>query len=181
MSGSATSTPDVMFETAERLLGCCSAALADASDLGAPAAAFVSVGSQLAWDRCECGQLSVHVLRAYPSDTFPILKQTAPFDRCATKLTVVEYVVTILRCVPGSQDDGEPPVPADMTDAARQDFLDRWAVRRGVACCFETDNPLLPTFRLLGEQLAVGEGGRCAGSELHVFVGHPNCVPCTEP
>lgn len=174
-----TTTAAATFDMAFRLLECVAAELAAASDLGAPPRVLVSPGAEIAWDDCECGQLTVHTLRSYPSDKFPIIKQVGPFTQCEATNTVVEYVVTILRCVPASQDDGTPPDAAALTDASRQDHLDRWAVRRGVACCFEaTDDPRAPTTRLIQEQLAVGSEGLCMGSELHLFVAFPNCLTC---
>lgn len=175
----ATTTATATFDMAERLLNCVGAALA-ATTSGAPARSLVSPGAEIAWDDCECGQLSVHMLRTYPADSFPALKQTGPFVRCEAKLTVAEYVVTILRCVPVSHDDGSPPTAAALTAASRIDHEDRWAVRRGVGCCFANDDPLAATQYLIQEQLAVGSEGQCMGSELHVFVAFPNCLPCTD-
>src|SRR5688500_5709375 len=120
---------------AQRLLECVAQELA-ATPTGAPPRMLVATGAEIAWDECECGQLTVHMLRAYPSDQFPVIKQVGPFTSCEAHHTVVEYVITILRCVPGSQDDGTPPVPAHVTAAAEVDHMDRWAVRRGVVCCF---------------------------------------------
>lgn len=173
----ATTTATATFDMAVRLLDCVGEQLA-ATTSGAPARALVSPGQEIAWDDCECGQLSVHMPRAYPSDTFPVLKQVGPFDRCEAKFTVVEYVVTILRCVPVSKDRGDPPTAAELTAASRVDHEDRWAVRRGVACCFEAEDPRRRTLRLLQEQLAVGSEGECMGSELHLFVAFANCDPC---
>lgn len=173
----ATAEAGATFAMAQRLLDCVGAELA-ATEAGAPARALVAPGAEIAWDDCECGQLSVHMLRAYPSDSFPVLKQAGPFGRCEAKLTVVEYVVTILRCVPVQDDQGHSPPAAALTAASVTDHADRAAVRRGVACCFESDDPRAPTQRLIQEQLAVGSEGQCMGSELHVFVGFNNCVEC---
>ena len=170
---------DATFDMAERLLDCVGAKLADTTE-GAPPRLYVAAGAQIAWDDCECGQLTVHMARSYPSDVFPLLKQSGPFRRCEASMTVTEYVITILRCAPGSDQHGRPPPAAAMTQAARVDHEDRRAVRAGVACCFEDDDPALAQFRLVQDQLAVGEEGQCVGSELHVFMGFPNCAPCVE-
>ncbi len=172
-----TPQPDYMFDMAQRLLLCCSAQLA-ATPAGAPARAAVIPGEEVAWDDCECGQLTVHVLRAFPTDHFPIPKTDPPFTQCGAALTLAEFVVTILRCVPVQDDNGRPPKPEALSTAAQQDFADRWAVQRGVICCFDQFDPSARPMRLLGEQLAVGTDGQCAGSEQHVFVGFNNCQPC---
>lgn len=173
----ATTEQAATYTMAKRLLTCVHEQLA-ATTAGAPARAMVVTGAEIAWDDCECGQLTVHMLRTYPSDQFPVLKQVGPFDRCEAAYTVAEYVVTILRCVPVQDDTGRAPTPAAMDAAAQVDHEDRWAVRRGVACCFENDDPRRRTKRLIQEQLAVGDEGQCAGSELHLFVAFNNCVEC---
>lgn len=180
MSGTIEAT--AIWDMAERLLLCASEALAD-TEQGSPEAAYVVAGSQVAWDYCHCGgQLTVHVRTAYPSENFPAQKLTAPFiGPCSATWTVVEYVVTILRCVPVQDDDGHPPPPADMHEAARLDMLDRAAVLRGITCCFEGEDRRRPTSHLIQEQLGVGAEGQCAGSELHVLVALPNCRPCDGP
>lgn len=170
----------VVEATAQMLLECASEALAG-TDAGAPPAAYLVPGAQVAWDHCACeGQLTVHVQTAYPSDNFP--DQALRTQGCTTAFTVVHYVVTILRCAPGSDDEMGPPTPAEMTAAALLDFADRAAVRQGVACCLlglaveDRRRPGPPW--VMQEQLGVGAEGGCVGSELHVLVGHLNCDAC---
>lgn len=175
----ASTTRDGLYEACSDLLACVGEQLAE-TELGAPAYQAVVPGQQIAWDVCTCGQLTVHVQRLYPSDRFPTIRQTGPFNRgqCG-EMTVAEVVVTILRCQPQPDDAGHVPRHEDMDEAGRLDFQDRWAVRRGVVCCFQPDDPQQPgQVHLLGEQIAVGEQGACAGSELHVFVPLANCLPC---
>ena len=171
--------PGIVEATAQRLLECCSAALADTA-AGAPPAAYLVPGSEVAWDYCACeGQLTVHVRNAYPSDNFP--DQALRLQGCPAKYTVVHYIVTILRCVPTSNDEMEPPPPAEMTAAALTDWADRAAVRQGVACCLlatPVDRRRPAPLWVVQDQLGVGADGRCAGSELHVLIGHLNCEAC---
>lgn len=166
------------WDMSNRLLQCVSAQLAETT-AGSPARALVIPGAQVAWDVCECGQLTVHLRTMYPSDSFPAQKLSAPFEKCdPAAWSVAEFVVTILRCVPVQDNRGNPPAAAELHAAALTDQIDRWAVRRGVTCCFEDEDPRAPTPRLLQEQLAVGAEGRCMGSELHVLVGLRNCEAC---
>jgi hypothetical protein len=169
--------PTAIWDQANALLLCVSAELAGL-EAGAPARSLVSPGAEIAWDDCQCGQLTVHVLRAFPSDKFPILKLDGPFTRCAPKLTVVEFVVTILRCVPVQDDQGRAPAAAKLHAAALTDQLDRAAVRRGIVCCLTAEDPRRQLNFLMQEQLAIGSEGECMGSEQHVFVGLPNCLDC---
>lgn len=164
-----------LYGMASRLLGCAQVSLA-ASLAGSPERASVVSGAQIAWDTCDCGgQLTVHTARVFPSDAFPVQKQEPPYRRCKAKLVVVEYVVTILRCVPVQDDAGTPPPVSAMDHAAQVDASDREAVLSAVSCCLEDLDDRLPKFMLMTEQLPVGDQGMCAGSETHVLVGLPNC------
>jgi len=167
-----------IIEVAQQLLECSSAALAETAE-GAPAHAYLVPGGQVAWDWCHCGgQLTVHIRTAYPSDSFPtqLLTETS----CLATYTVVEYVVTVLRCGPTQDGHGNPPPGADINAAGLVDFTDRTAVRRAVSCCpLDDGNPArAKTKRVLQEHLGVGQGGQCVGSELHVLVGLLNCGEC---
>jgi hypothetical protein len=167
------------FDTADRLLQCVKAEL-DVTLERPVDRTCVVVGGDLIWDDCECGLLAVQLIRAYQSSQFPIPKQDS-FNKCEVEWTVAEYHVSILRCVASSQNDGDPPTCEAMHEDAMVDFDDRWAVLKGVECCLASswpDNPAMRQFTI-GDQLALGEGGRCAGSRLQVFVGLPNCMPCT--
>lgn len=173
-------SPEVVFEQAQALLLCVSEQLAAVPE-GSPARVLVAPGAEIAWDDCQCGQLTVHTLEMVPSDQFPVQKQLPPFNDCGVVWWVVHYVVTILRCVTVQDDDGTPPRPADLTADAQTDLLDRWAVRQGVACCmttFRQANPAVPRPWVPQSQLAVGAEGQCMGSEFHLLVGFPACGDC---
>jgi hypothetical protein len=166
----ATAQADAIWVLANQLLDCAAGEL-DLTEVGAPERRCVVYGGQLVWDDCDCGLLAVHVPRIYLSATFPN-PLFAPTP-CDVPFTVAEYVVTILRCVPQPDHQGNPPPCSEITPAAKRDFLDRSAVMRGVQCC-------LADMRMtaVGDQLAIGEAGTCAGSELHVFAASVNCVEC---
>lgn len=171
-----------LFTWADRLLQCSAAMLDAETDAGAPARQAVAVGSDLVWDECECGLLAVQTVRIFLSDNFPVVKQAGPFNRCHGAIfTVVQYHVSILRCVAQPRGNEEAPSAADMTNDSMIDLEDRWAIRRGVECCLadEADtNPGTAPQYLLGEQIALGEGGKCAGSQLAVLVALKNCLEC---
>jgi len=175
-----TPAPGALLDIGNRLLECASAALAE-TEAGAPGFSYMIPGADLAWDYCMCpdGQLTVHIRTSYPSAS-PELVQLLTTDTCGAPWTVVEYVVTVLRCVPTQEDDGHPPPPAAMTAAAEVDWADREAVLRAVKCCQldDGDTRRLHPSMIVQEQLGVGNDGGCAGSELHVLVGIPNCGEC---
>jgi hypothetical protein len=173
-------TPEVVFDQAQRLLLCVSEQLA-ATPAGSPARAAVVPGAQIAWDNCECGQLTVHTLEMVPADQFPVQKQLPPFNDCGFGWWVTHYVVTILRCVHIQDEAGNPPPAADLQADAAIDLRDRWAVRQGVACCmaaYKAANPVVPFAWVPQSQLAVGAEGMCMGSEFHLLVGFPACGDC---
>lgn len=156
------------------ILGCVQAQLA-ATPGGSPERAGVVPGAQVAWDVCECSQLTVHTAQVYPSTKFPSPKQEQPWGKCTSGLMVAEYVVTVLRCVPVQDDQGNPPPIADLEAAAMRDLADRAAVLRALSCCLADLDKALPRYMLMSQQLPVGGEGMCAGSETHVFVG---LLPC---
>lgn len=180
------SIPDAWatFAAGGALLECVRLALVESTGVpdapegaGAPERVAMVPGAQIAWDDCECGQLTVHVPRSYLSNTFPVPLQ-APSERCAAKWTVVEYVVTILRCAPGNDDHGRPPAAAALNAAAQLDHLDRWAVRKGITCCLTPTDKRRVRPWIIGETLAVGAEGNCVGSQTTVAVAMPGCVDC---
>ena len=148
---------------------------------GCPARRCVVPGGELVWDDCDCGLLAVLVKNTYPSATFPFqLGGQGPDASCKVPYLVVHYAVSILRCVPTSDDSGKPP-PCDRLDAAAQiEWADRAAVWRGVACYLATPwnsgGQIRP--HLIQEQPSIGEQGACSGSELNVLVGLNLCVRC---
>jgi hypothetical protein len=173
--------PDLFF-WADRLLTCAAASLDANTEAGAPDRKAVVTGSELVWDQCECGLLAVLTPRIFLSDSFPVVKQAGPFNRCHGAIwTVVQYQVSILRCVAQPEGTAEAPLASAMTQDSMIDLEDRWAVRRGVECCLAAEaeaHPGTAPLYLLGEQLALGEGGKCAGSQLEVLVALKNCEPC---
>ena len=160
---------------AQELLDCAALAL-DTTAAGRPPRICLYPGAEPTWDACDCGMLALHVPRNYPSDRFPDQKVAPPFKPgagCSIPFTVVEYVVTVLRCVPGNDND-RPPSCDRLNASMATQLDDRQAVLWGVQCCLESRT------HMISDQLAVGEQGGCAGSELHVFVAFSNCKPCPD-
>jgi hypothetical protein len=153
------------------LLGCVAAQIAVTPE-GAPDRACVVPGGEVAWDDCECGQLTVHHTAVYPSRSFPEPDLAAPFTKCDPPFWVAEVVITMVRCVP--HGDGEnPPSCEGLEAAAAVQDRDIEAMQMGVTCC------LAGQFHQMRDHLTLGPSGACSGSELHVLVGFGNCpVEC---
>ena len=163
--------PLALFNTADALLDCVAGEL-EQTTAGAPDWQSVVAGQTIPDEACHCGQLSVHVPQMWPSDQFPEPVARPRGVKCDAAYTVVEYVVTVLRCAPQPDDQGRPPLAAELTAAAQLDFSDRYAMRKGATCCFAN------RLWVMSQHIAIGEMGACAGSELHCLVALPNCEDC---
>lgn len=86
-----------------------------------PESQFVAQGT-VAWD---CDLLAVHLVRLEPK----LLDPRA--ERCAI-VHMARVAVTLLRCVPKVDDNGQPPSPAEMDTANRQLAVDGWALWKGL-------------------------------------------------
>jgi hypothetical protein len=149
------------------------------------------VWGEIAWDNCECGQLVVSIGRQFPSNEFPFDAGTgigtgvgvvSRQSRCGSPIWIIEYEISILRCAPIQDEQGDPPPCADLDESARRLAIDAWAVRTGIGCCLaelktELEANGAPSIHeyLIREQIATGPAGGCAGSSLMVSVGLRNC------
>ena len=189
-------TPTTVHEIAEQLLGCVCAALDDVAAVnpqlaGCPTCRTCVVPGTPAWDSCgECcggggevgGQLTVGVARMWSStrETFPAEDRTVRDSRgCRLPVTAVELVVTLLRCVPGPDDRGDPPPCEDLAAAARQLHADGFTVMQAILCCVPGTSQVRNGRRfVMGQQRVLGPEGYCGGVEQRVTVELPGCDPC---
>lgn len=176
------------YDIAQRLLDCAQDRLAE-TDAGEVDRACVITGA-LAWDDCECSQLTVAITSNFPSSTFPTpaANTAAQFagGRCGQPIIVYTLTATILRCVPVSDDSGRPPTCEALAASALAAVQDASAVRDGILCCLSemqrekdpvTNAPTLSYF-LSQSQDFVGPQGLCGGSAMTVQVGLINRCPC---
>ena len=190
-------TPFTVHEVAGQLLDCVCAALDEVAAAnpelsGCPTCRRCVVPGQVAWDSCgECcggpadevgGQLTVSVARMWSSThaSFPAEDRTVRDGRgCQFPVTAVELVVTLLRCVPGPDDDGVPPSCEELTEAARQLHADAVTVMQAVLCCVPGTSEVRNGRRfVMGPQRVLGPEGYCGGVEQRVTVELPGCDPC---
>ena len=169
----ATLTP---HEVAERILACAAAVVTDVNRVGV-------VPVEIAWDDCQCGQLAISEVDTYPSMDFP-LDEVNNQAECGEPWHVVQYTLSLTKCVPVPDSNGQAPSCSDLSAAAAVLSADKRAVRRAVLCCLtelyeENDGaePQIEAFQL-GHSVTVGPEGACAGSELTVFVGWTNDCGC---
>lgn len=127
------------------------------------------------------GQLTVNVVRSYPSRTFPNPDLGEP-SNCDVPYLVVNYSVQVWRCSPVGNVERAPSCDS-LDDAARKTMADMTAITQGIICCLR-DEPthesiIGPGYRwALGDATMEGPEGMCTGVNLQVIVGLPTCWEC---
>jgi len=138
------------------------------------------VPGEIAWDNCQCGQLAISEVRRYPSREFP-LEEIDHSAECGEPYLVVELVVSLTRCIPTVDANGNPPTCDALNTAARQLTRDKRLIRSAVMCClteiYDAPGSVLMGFEI-GQHLSVGPAGLCGGSELTVLLGFANPCGC---
>lgn len=140
------------------------------------------VPGDIAWDQCECGQLAMSENRRYGSRAFAT--EAPDLDaECGEPVLTIDVTISLTRCVPGPNDNGDPPSCDALNTAALQLLKDKNDVRRTLMCCLtnaynshSTRPPLLGF--IIGAQETTGPSGLCAGSDTNFLVGFPNGCDC---
>lgn len=132
------------------------------------------VPGEVAWDECECCQLSVNLRRVFVSDDFPTgtlgrgLVRTTP---CDSPWLVGELGVTILRCAPQPTGNDLAPTCFALDAAARTLTIDAYTAQTtviSVLCDLRGEEDIVDY--VMSDQDVVGPQGMCVGSDLTVFV-----------
>lgn len=171
-----TTTLLTSWQVSEALLACAAAGVDNAGELTLHRVG--AVPGEVAWDSCECGLLTISEGRAYPSIRFPTegLDDATP---CGAPYTVVEFLLTLVRCVPVPSEDMEPPPVTELSAAAEQLNRDRGMLKTAAWCClqdlYNTDQIAAWT---VGASETIGPQGGCAGTQLTVMVGFLNDCGC---
>lgn len=118
--------PSDLFDLAAEWLEVCRAAVATTAG-GAIERAFVSPGAP-AWDCCP--QLTVHVGGPAEGDTAPLSPPLQPGHRTQQVgiVPLVPLTATVIRCVPISDAQGNPPIPSLLEASAQEIDEDIWAI-----------------------------------------------------
>lgn len=184
----------VIHETAEQILGCVCATLAETAaqvegQPGCPACRVCVVPGTPAWEGCDggCsggeapGQLTVNFVSMVGSSNFPQETRDVIGSKvCQPVRPAAEFLVTLLRCAPSYDQNGCPPSCEEQSAAARILAVDATSVWNALLCCFPSTSPARrgQTF-VMGQQRVVGPEGLCVGIEQRVTVQLPHC-PCPE-
>jgi hypothetical protein len=139
---------------------------------------LVTMGA-IAWDDCQCGQLALSATRIYPSKSLWI-EDVSP-SVCQFGYTVVDFSLSLVRCVPISEDGGDPPPAADLTAAAGYALNDAFVAWERIECflvAMKSATPKVIADFIILDQTMVGPDGMCAGSELHGKIAFGRLCPC---
>lgn len=186
--GQSNANPLAVFDIAMHIKDCILPWL-ETTSKGLPERACV-ISGEVAWDNCECGQLTVAMQSEYEaaSSNVPRSGTATPGRReCDPPLYTANYLVTMVRCAPTGTST-KPPTCKELEDFARTSTEDAWAVRAGVICCLSAaireklpNGTKLYVDFVVGTQTRIGPQGACGGSQLPVSVTiHNGCYPCSE-
>lgn len=126
------------------------------------------------------GQLTVHVVRAYPTTNFP-----APDSErraCDFPYLAVIYGVQVWRCAPVGQGSHAPTCEA-LDRSALTTMVDILGVSSGIACCLADRGSAEAVIGfgyrwVLGDHETTEVRGGCVGTSLQVTIGIPRCWEC---
>lgn len=136
------------------------------------------VPGDISWDSCQCGQLVVAEQRRYPSTNFP----TDEIDHdaeCGAGWLVIPYVISLARCVPIPDENGNPPACEALQASAQQLNRDMGLLRSALECCLNAayDADTIVAYSL-GAQEINGPQGGCVETSFTVMVGFLNGCGC---
>lgn len=129
------------------------------------------VPGAVAWDACECGQLSVSVIQSWPAVAFPGDPQTgsATLSACQAPYLVADLLVQVARCAPNPDGSGSVSCPA-LERGALIVAEDGAAIREACFCGLQFLKDRDDDFIVRG-QITVGPEGGCMGVEQRVTIG----------
>lgn len=138
------------------------------------------VMGEIAWDDCQCGQLVIAETRRYPSVAFPI-DQVDHTAECGAPWLVVQYTMSLTRCIPTVTNDGTAPAISALQASASRNSQDMTNVRHAVLCCLdEWYRTHQVTAFELGAMEVTGPNGACGGFDFTILVGWTNDCGCGE-
>lgn len=129
------------------------------------------VPGAIAWDECDCGLLAVSVARIFLSETFPDELSRRIGNACDAPYEVGEFVIQVIRCVPGATDQTLAPTVAELDTSAQEVLRDAYEMLKGasVELCEMNRDREISDF-MLRPLTAQGPTGGCVGNELRAYV-----------
>ena len=158
-------TPDTLTQLFDSVLACACAALDDFSACPCPCRKYVAAGPPV-WDNC-CpdGQLTVHLDRLYVAGNYPAAAGGSIV--CSAPLAA-DFTVSLIRCHPTVDDNGDPPSLVVLDNAAHQIHTDLYVMLNALICCLAAKKKSQP-FTVLSANI-VGPNGGCVGATIRLSV-----------
>jgi hypothetical protein len=137
---------------------------------GVPNRSCVVPGA-IAWDECDCGQLSVSIVQTWPSRSFPgdPASGSQTQDACGVPYLVAQLTVQVARCAPNPDGSGSVSCQA-LERGAQVVAEDGMAIREAAFCALQFLKDRDDDFIVRG-QTVIGPEGGCMGVEQSVIVG----------
>lgn len=122
----------------------------------------------IAWDGCTCGQLALSVVRDYPTRVFPQDASEEPMiGGCGAHALATRVIVSLTRCAPAMDKNGNPPTPDALLAASLVLAADAYVVRNAVECCLHDYKRQRRIYKFtVGSADRVGPEGGCVGVEM---------------
>lgn len=165
----ATFTKTSVFDIGTTILAAVSAALtAD----GRSVARVLMYPGTVAWDGCDCGQLALGVTTHFNSRDL-VNDSGNMYQNCTAPARIARYSLSIIRCIPGPDDAGNPPTAGALTNAFQIQEDDAFVAWHTVQCELTTlENVNQPGGPVIGagimlDQVVLPTLGSCTGTELH--------------
>lgn len=133
----------------------------------------VAGGLAVTEDECKCGLAWVRIVRAFPTDAFPVESEEYQVGGPAGWVLVLE--MGALRCAPVGTVEVLPS-EEDWAAAVHQQMLDAGAMRRAVECCFK--DRILSEIYFLSPWEERAPEGACMGGTQQVMVLLDSCDDC---
>lgn len=171
-------SPLAFYNIAVDLLECIRARIEDVAGLPAFGRVCVVPG-EVAWDACDCGQLTINNPSQFSSNNFPAPIIGGDQTQCGAPLIASTFNVTALRCAPGPDRNGKPPSCTALQNAAQLLYQDKYYMRTALLCCLgEMQRTHVIEQFTVGTVTETGPRGACVGAEMLFTVGLINDCPC---
>jgi hypothetical protein len=129
------------------------------------------VPGAIAWDECDCGLLAVSLARIFLTETFPDELSRRVGNACDAPYEVGEFVIQVVRCVPGADGQAVAPTVAELDASAQELARDAYEMLRAVSvklCEMNRDRDIADF--MLRPLVPQGPSGVCGGNELRAYV-----------
>lgn len=158
-------------------------AIADAlaeTPAGRPERVCLLVPGAIAADECDCGQLALTIVRKYGSDNFPVeANRDESIPGCPPPILCAVVTISLLRCVPNPDDEGNAPSCDALQAAAATQDVDDATIRAALYCRLAAlAQAETIVGYMVGATTATGPDGGCGGSDTTITIGVDNRWCC---